>query len=335
MIRRSILSPAISLLWFIAIGFFALDAFGSHATIADRLGFSSTIFGIIAVAGLFVVRVVSSVNLASHANRISAYLGALALIIGLLIGILEYHTPDNHWYELTRINPAVLVTFAHLSFLVWVINLPSKTASLLVKKIVYLFPLWLIGISAWVSLLPFDAFISFTIEDGPVENAQVLILLSTALVTGKEAISSPHVRHRLLFYALTIALLLVALEEISWGQRLLGFETPESIKAINVQNETNIHNIGILNQLQMVGYITISSLGVISGFRKPKTLWMAPTSAARLLLIPAIFYMYFFISPNLYFSAEIVEVLFYGGISLWIIHITQTLPQLHQFLFKD
>jgi hypothetical protein len=32
-------------------------------------------------------------------------------------------------------------------------------------------------------------------------------------------------------------------EEISWGQRILGFATPESLHAINVQKEFNFHNI--------------------------------------------------------------------------------------------
>lgn len=32
-------------------------------------------------------------------------------------------------------------------------------------------------------------------------------------------------------------------EEISWGQRILGFETPESLYAINMQKEFNFHNI--------------------------------------------------------------------------------------------
>lgn len=32
-------------------------------------------------------------------------------------------------------------------------------------------------------------------------------------------------------------------EEISWGQRLLGFGTPEELKEINAQNEVNLHNI--------------------------------------------------------------------------------------------
>ena len=36
-------------------------------------------------------------------------------------------------------------------------------------------------------------------------------------------------------------------EEISWGQRILNIETPEMLKQINVQSETNLHNIGSIS----------------------------------------------------------------------------------------
>ncbi len=36
-------------------------------------------------------------------------------------------------------------------------------------------------------------------------------------------------------------------EEISWGQRIFGWGTPEAMKAVNVQGETNIHNLAIFN----------------------------------------------------------------------------------------
>lgn len=36
-------------------------------------------------------------------------------------------------------------------------------------------------------------------------------------------------------------------EEISWGQRILGFETPELIKEINIQEEFNLHNLAIFH----------------------------------------------------------------------------------------
>ena len=51
------------------------------------------------------------------------------------------------------------------------------------------------------------------------------------------------------FFVLLLALILFggAGEEISWGQRIFGFKTPEIIKEINVQKEFTIHNIEIFN----------------------------------------------------------------------------------------
>ena len=42
-------------------------------------------------------------------------------------------------------------------------------------------------------------------------------------------------------------------EEISWGQRLIGFNTPPELRAVNVQHETNIHNLEIFNDKYLNG----------------------------------------------------------------------------------
>jgi len=59
--------------------------------------------------------------------------------------------------------------------------------------------------------------------------------------------------HRLPGRALRVWVLMVALgcvyfagEEVSWGQHLFGWSTPEPVAAINRQGETNIHNIASL-----------------------------------------------------------------------------------------
>ncbi len=54
------------------------------------------------------------------------------------------------------------------------------------------------------------------------------------------------------FYFLLLALVMFfgAGEEISWGQRILGYDTPESIKQANVQGEFTIHNLEVFNGKQ-------------------------------------------------------------------------------------
>ena len=49
-------------------------------------------------------------------------------------------------------------------------------------------------------------------------------------------------------YALAVLFFIVAGgEEISWGQRIFGFESPEQVLELNKQGETNVHNIGSIS----------------------------------------------------------------------------------------
>ncbi len=43
-----------------------------------------------------------------------------------------------------------------------------------------------------------------------------------------------------------ICLILLFFEEINWGQRILGFDTPEVVSAVNHQEEFNLHNMAIM-----------------------------------------------------------------------------------------
>jgi hypothetical protein len=51
----------------------------------------------------------------------------------------------------------------------------------------------------------------------------------------------------LVFLGLSLLFFVAFGEEISWGQRIFGWSTPESISAINHQQETNIHNLDFFN----------------------------------------------------------------------------------------
>jgi hypothetical protein len=49
----------------------------------------------------------------------------------------------------------------------------------------------------------------------------------------------------LFFLVLAIVMFIGAGEEVSWGQRIFGFKTPEGLKEVNVQREFTFHNIAI------------------------------------------------------------------------------------------
>lgn len=48
------------------------------------------------------------------------------------------------------------------------------------------------------------------------------------------------------FLSFAIALFFVAMEEVSWGQWIFFFKTPDSLRGLNRQGETNLHNLGAL-----------------------------------------------------------------------------------------
>ena len=69
----------------------------------------------------------------------------------------------------------------------------------------------------------------------------LLAAITAASVLKRYRTMSPRARAYLAFLALFF--FVCAGEEISWGQRVLGFETPEKVKEVNEQGELNLHNL--------------------------------------------------------------------------------------------
>jgi hypothetical protein len=76
--------------------------------------------------------------------------------------------------------------------------------------------------------------------------------------------ASPRPR-RLLLAGLGLFFLLAGGEEASWGQHWLGFETPDELKELNAQQETNLHNLWVIDSYA-------ADAGKTKGFEKKKGL---------------------------------------------------------------
>jgi hypothetical protein len=93
------------------------------------------------------------------------------------------------------------------------------------------------------------AYVYFIHEDGLVENSTAAAFALAAVLLLWESRRPGHFLRRTLLIAVAVAALFVAGEEISWGQRIFGFDTPETLAVVNDQGEINFHNIGGVNQL--------------------------------------------------------------------------------------
>ena len=108
-------------------------------------------------------------------------------------------------------------------------------------------PLLIVFGGAAIALFGKPAYKLVTQEDGIAEWCQVffyaLALGSCAVITWRLRRSG---RLFVLYAIVCVGLFFLLGEELSWGQRLVGWETPESLIASNKQGETNIHNLNTL-----------------------------------------------------------------------------------------
>jgi hypothetical protein len=97
-------------------------------------------------------------------------------------------------------------------------------------------------------------------EDGLVENLTFFFALFAALYI---LVTLGARRGRFWHVTLALGLLLLAGEEISWGQRIFNIAEPGALDAINKQHELNLHNIqGVHEHVKAVGLSLILAFGV-------------------------------------------------------------------------
>lgn len=154
--------------------------------------------------------------------------------------------------------------------------------------------------ASWIST---DAFlIYFGNEDSLIENATALGLAVAGLVLVRRVIMH---RTSLSRSALVLGLLYgaayiwVAGEEISWGQRILGFDSPEYFQENNDQQEFTFHNLVIggvkLDELifgPVLSYVILSYL-IILPFLWPRLAWVRRVTRAMVIPVPSTYHAVF------------------------------------------
>ena len=143
----------------------------------------------------------------------------------------------------------------------------------------------------------------FTREDSFIEASEFWMLTAGAVVMAIALIRS-RLRRKSLATLTVIALpvigfLIVALEEISWGQRLFGFETTGHFGQ-NLQGETNLHNF-MTNHSEILFYFGSFIWFVLLAFIADRTNWLRslpwlktviPSRAFIFLMAPAVAFNY-------------------------------------------
>jgi hypothetical protein len=131
-----------------------------------------------------------------------------------------------------------------------------------------------------------------TKEDGPIEWMQFVFYILTSLVSLGIAIKRFQARHpwqALLFLGLAIANFFIGGEEIAWGQRIFGLQTPEELREINHQGEITVHNIQIVQDAFNFVMFLGGLYGTAAYFANRKLQLAKHWDQGNYLLVPPLF----------------------------------------------
>jgi hypothetical protein len=187
----------------------------------------------------------------------------------------------------------------------------------------------------------------FSDEDGPAENLQFVFLVAATI--GAALVSRARARRGDRFLAvayagLALACFFVAGEEISWGQRLFGIETPPVIAEHNIQHEITLHNTYLFTPIFYLAQLLVGVGLTIAPFLPWSRIVPARWDELRRALIPrpalaAYFamtgawriYRYAFYRPDtpawVGELSEIPELILYLGVLLFVVEQLRAVPR--------
>jgi hypothetical protein len=162
-------------------------------------------------------------------------------------------------------------------------------------------------------------------EDGLLENltAGFALAASATLALATRAVSHAS---RVLVICLALASFFFGMEEISWGQRILGIATPEVIVEANHQSELNLHNFFSPRQVHLLLPVAVNLLLAVYFCFAHRIAPLFPDDL-RCLTLPAhsmflsLTFQFLFVQSAILQSAEVTEevisvVLFFAALRL-------------------
>lgn len=141
----------------------------------------------------------------------------------------------------------------------------------------YLFFLYTILSMIYLSFLYYseiELFQKLNVEDGLVEYLTALMFFVSGLVglALSRLLKQSKLEYifnlkKIVIVGLTIislGLIIVSFEEISWGQRIFNFQTPSALEQTNLQGEINFHNSTRVWPFVYLGYLAIGLYGAFA-----------------------------------------------------------------------
>lgn len=329
------LFPIITFLGISSVVILLPDLFRNPDTIKNILGIPSGFIASICILIAFTLRLITKNGESKTPIRVLLLVGFCVFFgFSTIFSFLNYSIHPNFVYSLTRLNTDICMFVAlscGISYLFFQSNnFYKKNYPTLLFVLPLFFTITAIGMLAW----PLNAMSYITREDSIVEYLQFFVLIigfwGAILVSRKT--SKKHLKISLMYLFFAFIFLFIAGDEISWGQRIFGFTTPQTIQSANSQKETTIHNLSLIKELVPIGYLAIGIYGsvisiIIRGINvlsKSAQHYFVPNKKYFVIFILPAFYNGYaiFFDHSIGNLSEPAELLLYAAISLFVIELS-------------
>jgi len=142
------------------------------------------------------------------------------------------------------------------------------------------------------------------VEDGPVEWAGTAAYAGVSFLAALLAVGLARAgRHAHAAGALLLSLgcLFIVGEELSWGQRVAGWETPAGLRGANVQDETTVHNVSGVDEAFRVALLVVGMYGSCAWLVGRRRAWRTE----MLVVVPPLFLASLFVVPLAYYGVRL------------------------------
>lgn len=233
----------------VAFGAYTFEAVTYPGIIRNYLGVNSLILLLPAVLLFSYLRFFKEIpqlwtKTAFIASQVTLYLGIMLLLLDQIFYI-------NYVYSTVGIYPFSVLKIGVLLSIFAAISLNLQYIKQIKTPFYFLLPLWAFGLMFALKIHSETIFYEITKEDSLVEYATMIGYLVITFLGYKSLrilLRSTSLKKYTkwlyggIYIVVILGSFLVAGEEISWGERIIGFQAPQSVTEKNTQSEFNIHN---------------------------------------------------------------------------------------------
>ncbi len=316
-----------SIIYILLILVLFVDSVGSTTTVQKFVGLSSHSIALLLFLVLLNFRIQFRTRMWDIIIKINAFVVFPVLFLtSVTLAIIDAVTYPNFVFSQTSLQYTQIYSIAIFSGAVALLQMPTAWLINHYKRIIFYGAPVALLLAIIANIFPFDQFLHWSQEDEIIEQFQNAVLFLSLILCFRLSMFFRKKKDRtsnIFFVFIFIGLFVLFAEEVSWGQRIIGIETPEVFMEKNIQHEVSIHNLYLFDRHIDIAYLLVSFLGSIGWAAKKRSKFIRRHVVSYIIpmkfctsyfIIPLLFYTFNAIDLRFGHFDEFMELLIYAGL---------------------